>query len=87
MELYLFWGMWGFREGTALELAFNLCSLTLSLRGSTSLNMLAAFSLCSVDSRSVPLTWPTSGIEIHMLAPNQEVLGQGLEFSARRGSG
>lgn len=67
-----------------LELASKLCSLTCGLYSPT---VLAGVSLCSVDSWSVPLTWPTGGMEIHILAPHKVVLGWGLEFPVRRGSG
>lgn len=62
------------REGTVLELAFGLCSLTLSLwvllRVSWQLS-----SLCSADSQSRPWTWPASGIESHILSPEQRGAG------------
>ena len=65
------------------QVSLRLCSLTFSLWDSTS-NMLAAFlsgNLFSVDSRSMPLTWPASGTEIHILSPqNKGCWGPGSDI-------
>lgn len=63
------------REGTVLELAFRLCLVALSC-GVLLQTRWQLLSLYPAGSQSMPLTWPVSGIEIRILAPqNKGVLG------------
>lgn len=86
----------GVQAGTVLEFSFNVnyppqISSEQHSVGRTLFcicRQLFRLKLCTLDSQSMPVMWPTSGIEIHILCPQkEEELGPGFGILCGKGPG